>query len=178
MINANNYKLYLAQNNLISENCIVGTFRKKDDPGFNCEIIMNTNEVQKAGFSECSTTMFPDKAVIYVTVPMMVALRENDDIALFNLYRELGHIECGHFDVPEEFSEMTEEEQADLMMKQEFEADSFASEFLGKEEAISVLKQLLKLRAQVDRELNLNGTPSSIKQMRNYRARISALSEE
>lgn len=177
MVNTENYKLYIAKNDIISEVSLVGSFRKKDDPDFTCEIIMNTNAVRESGFSDSCSTMFPDKAVIYVSMQMMAALRDNDNLALFNLYRELGHIELGHFEMPEGFDETDEEAQAKLMMDQEIEADAFAAEFIGKENALSALKQLLTMRAQLDRELNLNGTPSSVQQMRKYRARINAMSE-
>lgn len=178
MVNTNNYKLYIAQNDINSENSLVGSFRKKDNPSFTCEIIMNTDSVRQSGFEDCCSTMFPDKSVIYVSIQMMAALRDDDDLATFNLYRELGHIECGHFEVPEDFDETDTEAQTKLMMEQEIEADAFAAEFVGKENAVSAVKQLLKIRAQVDRELNLNGTPSSVQQMRKYRARISALEEQ
>ena len=37
------------------------------------------------------------------------------------------------------------------------------------------LKDLLKARAKVDRDLHLNGTPASVQRIRKYRARINAM---
>lgn len=175
MVNTDNYKKYIAQGNLIMPNSLVGTFRKKDDESFTCDIIMNDQKVDEAGFISSATTMFPDKAVIYITLDMFRALQEEDNIAEFDLYRELGHIECGHFNVPDNIDEMTPEENMEMMDKQEFEADAFAAAFIGKERALQALKDLLKARAQVDRDMHLNGTPPSVQRIRKYRARISAM---
>ncbi len=175
MVDTKNYKKYIAVGSLKMPNSLVGSFRKKDDESFTCDIIMNDDKVDEAGFITCATTMFPDKAVIYITKDMLDALQQDDDIALFDLYRELGHIECGHFNLPEDAGEMTQEESMELMDKQDMEADAFAAEFVGKDTALSVLKDLLKTRAKVDRDLHLNGTPASVQRIRKYRARISAL---
>lgn len=177
MVKTDNYKVYIAQNSLILPNSLVGSFRKKDDPEYLCEIIVNEQKVDEAGFSECATTMYPDKAVIYITRSMLEALQGEDDIAIFYLYRELGHVECGHFNVPENLDEFTEEQNAEMIRQQEFEADAFAAEFIGKEKTLEVLKNLLSMRAKVDRELHLNGTPESVKRIRDYRARIKAMEE-
>lgn len=175
MVDTKNYKKYIAIGSLMMPNSLVGSFRKKDDDSFTCDIIMNDAKVDEAGFITCATTMFPDKAVIYITKDMLEALQQDDEIALFDLYRELGHIECGHFDVPENASEMTQEESLEMMDKQDLEADAFAAEFVGKDTALKVLKELLKARAKADRDLHLNGTPASVQRIRKYRARISAL---
>ena len=175
MVDTKNYKKYIAIGSLMMPNSLVGSFRKKNDDSFTCDIIMNDAKVDEAGFITCATTMYPDKAVIYITKDMLEALRQDDDIALFDLYRELGHIECGHFDVPEDAVEMTQEESMELMDKQDLEADAFAAEFVGKDTALSVLKDLLKARAKVDRDLHLNGTPASVQRIRKYRARINAM---
>ena len=145
MVDTKNYKKYIAIGSLMMPNSLVGSFRKKDDDSFTCDIIMNDAKVDEAGFITCATTMFPDKAVIYITKDMLEALQQDDEIALFDLYRELGHIECGHFDVPEDASEMTQEESLEMMDRQDLEADAFAAEFVGKDTALKVLKELLKV---------------------------------
>ena len=63
----------------------------------------------------------------------------------------------------------------EMMDKQDLEADAFAAEFVGKDTALKVLKELLKARAKADRDLHLNGTAASVQRIRKYRARISAL---
>ena len=136
MVDTKNYKKYIAIGSLMMPNSLVGSFRKKDDDSFTCDIIMNDAKVDEAGFITCATTMFPDKAVIYITKDMLEALQQDDEIALFDLYRELGHIECGHFDVSEDASEMTQEESLEMMDRQDLEADAFAAEFVGKDEAL------------------------------------------
>jgi len=181
-MNKENYKLYLVQNDYIPQGSIVGDFKKRDDPDFVCEIIMSDQAVVDAGFSECATTMYPDKAVINVTALMLAALKHDESLAIFNLYRELGHIECGHFSADAEPNMLQEDNQEepdiDPLLFQEMEADSFACELIGKKKSLEALRDRLKLKAQVDRDLNLNGTPMSVKAIRDIRARIKALEEK
>jgi hypothetical protein len=43
---------------------------------------------------------------------------------------------------------------------------------VGRDAALNALKEMLKVRAQVDKRLNLNGTEASVKAIRELRARI------
>ena len=80
MVDTKNYKKYIAIGSLMMPNSLVGSFRKKNDDSFTCDIIMNDAKVDEAGFITCATTMYPDKAVIYITKDMLEALQQGKDM--------------------------------------------------------------------------------------------------
>ena len=179
-INKENYKLYLVAGNMLTEGSLVGDFMKKDDDKFVCEIIIDSKKVEDAGSQSCITTKFPNKYVIYIMLGMFASLKQDDAMSTMDLYRELGHIELGHLEddyLKIADSEGNIDDSEELYFKDELEADKFAAELLGYEKCIDALKETLKIRGKVDREMGLNGYPSSVKAMRNYRKRIAALEE-
>lgn len=167
-----NYKLYLAKGKNPPQGSIVGDFKKPGDESFVCEIILNDDEVEKAGCVDAVTTVFPDKAVIYVTADMLDALQDGSGVEEnFELYHELGHLACGHYDtgIMDDGGDGADPER---IRREEMEADSFAASVIGSDAAAEALKAMLKIRAQVDKRLNLNGTENSVRAIRELRARI------
>jgi hypothetical protein len=89
----------------------------------------------------------------------------------FELWHELGHIASGHYDtgVVDDGSAP----DAERLLREEMEADAFSADSVGRDAALNALKEMLKVRAQVDKRLNLNGTEASVKAIRELRARIA-----
>jgi Zn-dependent peptidase ImmA (M78 family) len=170
------YKLYLAQGRNAPQGSIVGDFKKMDDQNFVCEIILSDDEVMKAGCVDAVTTVFPDKSVIYITADMIDALQEDGQVERFELYHELGHIHCGHYDTG--LVDNGSEPDSERLSREEQEADSFAASYLGAEAAESALREMLRVRAQVDKRLGVNGTPVSVKAIRELRVRIENIKNQ
>ena len=166
------YKLYLAQGSNVPQGGIVGDFKKSGDEDFVCEIILNDLEVKKSGCLDCVTTMFPDKAVIYISEGMLAALQQQGQVEEFELWHELGHIHCGHFD--DEAAGGSEQG----FDSEEQQADGFAADMLGKDKVSEALGEMLRVRAQVDASLKINGSPASVKAIRKLRARINAIKNQ
>ena len=170
MENTTAYRLYLAAGKNPHEGSIVGDFKKRGDDGFLCEIYLNDDEVFKSGCVDVTTTVFNDRAAIYVTTGMLEALQQDGEVERFELWHELGHIASGHYDtgVVDDGSAP----DAERLLREEMEADSFSADSVGRDAALNALKEMLKVRAQVDKRLNLNGTEASVKAIRELRARI------
>ena len=173
MDNKGIYKLYLAKGKNTPQGSIVGDFKKRDDNGFICEIYLSDAEVGKAGCFDIVTTVYTGKSAIYVTSDMLEALQEGGVEERFELYHELGHIHCGHYESGVEDDGGQPDEQR--LLNEEKEADAFAASEIGGQTALEALRSMLTIRAQVDKRLGVNGTPESVKAIREIRARIDAL---
>jgi len=165
------YKLFLAKSTNVPQGSIVGDFKSVNDESFICEIIVNDNNVRQAQSYAATTWKLEDKYIIYITEDFLYALQDEYEPATFELYHELGHIELGHF----ETITNENEDMETILFNQDIEADEFVVSEKGLEFAISVLKTNLSLKGKVDREMGLNGTPESVKGIRNLRKRIANL---
>ena len=169
------YKLYLAQGKNPPQGSIVGDFKKRDDKTFLCEIYLSDSEVAKAGLFDAVTTLYTGRAAIYVAAGMLDALQQGGMEERFELWHELGHIHCGHYETGVEAAAAPDTAR---LLREEQEADAFAAAELGVETASAALRSMLQVRAEVDKRLNVNGSPASVKAIRALRAHIDALKEQ
>lgn len=173
----NPYKLYLSKREDTPEGSIVGDFRKKDDPDFRCEIILDSDQVFRAGEVDSTTVRYPEKYVIYLSAGMLYALQKGGNISRHELYHELGHIHLGHYDSGLVFDGEHTTEDAARIQKEEDDADRFAAEIIGYENSLAALREMLRIRAQTDKRANRNGTEQSVLAIREIRRRIKALEQ-
>jgi Zn-dependent protease with chaperone function len=170
MENSGKYKLYLAGWKNPPQGSIVGDFKKIGDENFVCEIYINDDAVLKAGCIDAATTVYDGRAEISITSGMLDALQRNGVEESFELWHELGHIDCGHYETG--VVDDGGAPDGERLLREEMEADSFAAGVLGGETAMTALQSMLKVRAQVDRQMKLNGTERSVAAIRGIRARI------
>lgn len=171
MENAGRYRLYIAQGKNPPQGSIIGDFKKRGGGDFLCEIYLSDGEVRRAGALDVTTMVTGGKAAVYVAADMLEALQNGGPEESFELWHELGHIDCGHYETG--VMDDGSEPDADRLLKEEMEADAFAASEIGAQTALNALREMLRVRAQVDGRLGVNGSPQSVKAIRGLRARIA-----
>lgn len=116
---------------------------------------------------------------IILTSTAFIGLKQGSLSVRFFLMHELGHYYHGHLEQPQELEDDFLKRQAALakgiVPKEELEADNFAVQYLGAENAMTALQEVMEERMIYDLMCGTSADPTSELALREYQLRIDAI---
>lgn len=117
--------------------------------------------------------------IAYVTTDFAKSLQKNNNAAWFSIWHEAGHIVRKHIDGKVNQEQIRKERAQAILtgkvVKEEREADEFATSIIGRKNAIKALQTLQKERRDFDVARGLERDPYSQMAYNEYEYRIKAV---
>lgn len=171
------------------ELCLERRIRKNGYAGFvsskcfreDVLIVVNDGFLEDQGIRVGYITAREDgtNPMVIMTSTAFTELKQGYRSARFFLMHELGHYCHGHLAQPpkleDEFSKREAAINKDIVPKEELEADSFAAQYLGAENAIAALQEAMEDRMAYDLMCGASADPISKLVHREYQLRIDAI---
>lgn len=157
----------------------VGKIVKKEGRKTVAYIVLNDKMIEERNFRRIAVQRSEEYNIIYVNEEELKDLQTEEDINLFPLLHEIGHIHYSHTDAGKNQNDIRRERRNAILEgtveRIEKEADAFAAKYIGLENAVLALQKLKTERMMFDLKRNKQNSPLAKLSLKEYDNRIAII---